>query len=84
MAGEFSFSIALSLSILGFALVARGLETGKYLAAGSIVVALSALSHGIVLLFVFGGVALMLLFWVQPKLDGMRDNTSIVFGVKII
>ena len=84
MAGEFSFSIALSLSILGFALVARGLETGKYLAAGSIVVALSALSHGIVLLFVFGGVALMMLFWIQPKLDGMRDNTSVVFGVKII
>ncbi|MDA0297945.1 MAG: 6-pyruvoyl-tetrahydropterin synthase-related protein [Actinobacteria bacterium] len=84
MAGEFSFSIALSLSILGFALVARGLETGKYLAAGSIVVALSALSHGIVLLFVFGGVALMLLFWVQPKIDGRRDNTSLVFGVKVI
>ena len=84
MAGEFSFSISLSLSILGFALVARGLETGKYLAAGSIVVALSALSHGIVLLFVFGGVALMMLFWIQPKLDGMRDNTSVVFGVKII
>jgi hypothetical protein len=84
MAGEFSFSIALSLSILGFALVARGLETGKYLAAGSIVVALSALSHGIVLLFVFGGVALMMLFWIQPKLDGMRDNTAVVFGVKII
>ena len=84
MAGEFSFSIALSLSILGFALVARGLETGKYLAAGSIVVALSALSHGIVLLFVFGGVALMLLFWIQRKADGIRDNTSIVFGVKVV
>ena len=84
MAGEFSFSIALSLSILGFALVARGLDFGKYLAAGSIVVALSALSHGIVLLFVFGGVALMLLFWIQPKLDGMRDNESVVFGVKVI
>ena len=84
MAGEFSFSIALSLSILGFALVARGLDSGKYLAAGSIVVALSALSHGIVLLFVFGGVALMLLFWIQPKLDGMRDNESVVFGVKVI
>jgi hypothetical protein len=37
-----------------------------------------------VLLFVFGGVALMLLFWIQPKLNGMRDNTSLVFGVKII
>jgi len=84
MAGEFSFSIALSLSILGFALVARGFETGKYLAAGSIVVALSALSHGIVLLFVFGGVALMLLFWIEPKLDGVRDNTSVIFGAKII
>ena len=84
MAGEFSFSIALSLSILGFALVARGLETGKYLAAGSIVVALSALSHGIVLLFVFGGVALMLLFWIPQKIDGRRDNTSLVFGVKVI
>ena len=84
MAGEFSFSIALSLSILGFALVARGLETGKYLATGSIVVALSALSHGIVLLFVFGGVALMLLFWIPQKIDGRRDNTSVVFGVKII
>ncbi len=84
MAGEFSFSIALSLSILGFALVARGLETGKYLAAGSIVVALSALSHGIVLLFVFGGVALMLLFWIPQKIDGRRDNTSLVFGLKVI
>ena len=84
MAGEFSFSIALSLSILGFALVARGLETGKYLASGSIVVALSALSHGIVLLFVFGGVALMLLFWIQSKTDGIRDNASVAFGVKII
>jgi hypothetical protein len=84
MAGEFSFSIALSLSILGFALVARGLDSGKYLAAGSIVVALSALSHGIVLLFVFGGVALMLLFWIQPKVDGMRDNESVIFGVKVI
>jgi hypothetical protein len=84
MAGEFSFSISLSLSILGFALVARGFETGKYLASGSIVVALSALSHGIVLLFVFGGVALMLLFWIQSKTDGIRDNASVAFGVKII
>ena len=84
MAGEFSFSIALSLSILGFALVVRGFETGKYLVAGSIVVALSALSHGIVLLFVFGGVGSMLLFWVQPKIGGRRDNTSTFFGIKII
>ena len=84
MAGEFSFSIALTLGILGFALVARGLETGKYLASGSIVLALAALSHGIVLLFVFVGVALMLLFWVQRGADGLRDNKPLVFGAKII
>ncbi len=84
MAGEFSFSIALSLSILGFALVARGLETGKYLASGSIAVALAALCHGIVLLFVFAGVALMLLFWIQRDENGQRDNTSFVFGLKVI
>ncbi len=84
MAGEFSFSIALTLSILGFALVARGLETGKYMVIGSVVVALAALSHGIVLRFVFGGVALMSLLWVQREADDRRDNASLVFSVKIL
>ena len=26
----------------------------------------------------------MLLFWIQPKLDGIRDSESVVFGVKVI
>ena len=63
MAGEFSFSISLSLAVLAFAFFARGLYTGKYFVTSSVLVALSALSHGIVLLFVFGGVALMLVVW---------------------
>lgn len=63
MAGEFSFSIALSLSILTFGLLIRAFEEhrGKMLTA--IVLALSALSHGIVLLFVFGGVLLLAVVW---------------------
>ncbi|NBS28604.1 MAG: hypothetical protein EBS70_07005, partial [Actinobacteria bacterium] len=63
MAGEFSFSIALALALLAFAYFAEGLRTGKYLVTAATLVALSALSHGIVLLFVFGGVVLMVPIW---------------------
>ncbi len=67
MAGEFSFSISLSLAILGFGLLIRAFDEhrGKMLTA--LVIALSALSHGIVLLFVFGGVVLMALVWFERR-----------------
>ena len=71
MAGEFSFSISLSLAVLAFAFFARGLHTGKYFVTSSVLIALSALSHGIVLLFVFGGVALMLVVWAQREQLGL-------------
>lgn len=63
MAGEFSFSIALSLAVLTFGLLIRAFEEhrGKMLTA--FVLALSALSHGIVLIFVFGGVVLLAAIW---------------------
>ena len=76
MAGEFSFSIALSLAMLGFALLAKGLETGKHRISAAIIISLSALSHGIVLLFVFGGAALMLVVW--------NKRESFQFGTKVI
>jgi hypothetical protein len=76
MAGEFSFSIALSLAMLGFALLAKGLNTGKHRVSAAIIISLSALSHGIVLLFVFGGAALMLVVW--------NKRESLQFGAKVI
>ena len=76
MAGEFSFSIALSLAMLGFALLAKGLDTGKHRVSAAIIISLSALSHGIVLLFVFGGAALMLVVW--------NKRESWQFGAKVI
>ena len=76
MAGEFSFSISLSLAMLGFALLAKGLDTGKHRVSAAIIISLSALSHGIVLLFVFGGAALMLVVW--------NKRESIQFGAKVI
>ena len=65
MAGEFSFSIALSLAILGLGLFARGLETGKHRAITAVVLALAVLSHGIVAIFVLVAVVLMALVWMD-------------------
>jgi hypothetical protein len=61
MAGEFSHSIALAFALLGLGLFSRGLDDGKHRGWAALCIALSALSHGIVLLFVFGGAAVMLL-----------------------
>jgi len=72
MAGEFSFSIALSFAVLGLGLFARGLETGKYRNWTAIVLALAMLSHGIVLIFVVLGALLMWLVWM--------DKTRFVYG----
>ena len=73
MAGEFSFSIALSRAVLGLGLFARGLETGKYRNWTAIVLALAMLSHGIVLIFVVLGALIMWLVWM--------DKTRFIYGL---
>ena len=50
MAGEFSFSIALSLAVLALGLLAAGLRTGKYRVWASVLIAAACVSHGIVLM----------------------------------
>ena len=52
MAGEFSFSIALTLAMLGLGLLAHGLRTGRFRVWAAVVLSLAAVSHGIVLIFV--------------------------------
>ena len=74
MAGEFSHSIALAFSLVGLGLFARGLDDGKHRGWAAVFIALSALSHGIVLIFVFGGAVVMLLM----KLDRQRVKFGIV------
>ena len=59
MAGEFSFSIALSFAMLGLGLFSQGLETGKYRGRTAVILALAVLCHGIVAIFVVIAVALM-------------------------
>ena len=65
MAGEFSFSIALSLAVLGFGLFARGLQTGEHRAKAAIVLALAILCHGIVAIYVAVGLVLMALLYLD-------------------
>jgi len=75
MAGEFSFSIALSLGILGLGLLAHGLEKGKYRSWAAIVISLACLSHGIVLIFVVLGAILLCFVWI--------DRTRFVYGATV-
>jgi hypothetical protein len=68
MAGEFSFSIALSFAMLGLGLFARGLETGKLRGRTAVVLALAVLCHGIVAFpFVVIAVGLMWLIWMDMR-----------------
>ena len=76
MAGEFSFSIALSFAVLGLGLFARGLETGKHRSWTAILLALAMLSHGIVLLFTVGAALLMWLVWV--------DRRRLIYGATVL
>ena len=73
MAGEFSFSIALSLAILGLGLFAHGLQTGKYRGRTAVVISLAMLSHGIVAIFVLLAVFLMWIVWM--------DRTRLLYGL---
>ncbi len=76
MAGEFSFSIALTLAMIGFGLFAHGMHTGERRILTAVVIALAALCHGVVLIFVFIGVALMLLLW--------RDELRLKWGLWVM
>ena len=80
MAGEFSFSIALSFAVLGLGLFARGLENGKYRSWAAIVLALAMLSHGIVLIFVALGALVLWLIW----LDRSRAWYGFTVGVTAV
>ena len=60
MAGEFSFSIAISLMMLGWGLLARGIDEGKYRSWAAVILSLACLSHGIVLIYtIIGALAIV-------------------------
>jgi hypothetical protein len=70
MAGEYSFSIALSLSLVYFGVLARGLRTGRHRALAAGLLALVGLCH--LLPFFFALLATALVFVVKPSLGRLR------------
>ncbi len=68
MAGEFSFSIALSLMMIGLGLLARGIRTGQFRSWAAIVLALAIVCHGIVAIYA----AVAALVIVLVNVDGWR------------
>ncbi len=75
MAGEYSFSIALTLAVLGLGLLANGLRTGKYRVWTAVVLSLAAVSHGIVLIFVAVAAIVLCLVWI--------DRHRLVYAVTV-
>jgi phosphomannomutase len=69
MAGEFCFSIALSLALLFLGLVIRGLETGRHRALAAVVLAGVGVCHILPLLFaVIGAIVLTLMRFDRHRL----------------
>jgi hypothetical protein len=73
MAGEYSFSISLTLAMLGLGLLAHGLRTGRFRVWTAVVLSLAAVSHGIVLIFVAVSAIILCLIWI--------DRLRLVFAV---
>jgi hypothetical protein len=61
LAGEFAFSISLSVAMVYLGVVARGLETGKHRALAAALLALCGLCHLIPAFFALAGTAIWLL-----------------------
>jgi hypothetical protein len=82
MAGEFSFSVSLSLTVLFLGTFARGLETGKWRAGNAVLFAVAALCHGIVAIFGAVGAVLVALLWLGRRGEwGRRFWYAVTVGV---
>jgi hypothetical protein len=61
LAGEFAFSMSLSLALVYLGVVFKGLETGRYRALGAVLLALTGLCHLIPAFFALGCTAIILM-----------------------
>lgn len=76
LAGEFAFSISLSLAVVFVGVVLRGLETGRHRALAAALLALCALSHLIPAIFALVAAGVALLF--RPRTASLRWMAPVV------
>jgi hypothetical protein len=70
LAGEFAFSLSLSVGLVFLGVVARGLSTGRHRALAAALLAITALCHMVPALFVAAG-AVVLVLW-RPSWKRLR------------
>lgn len=70
LAGEFAFSISLTLAVLYLGVVVRGLRTGRYRALAAVLLGLTALCH--VIPAIFAGISTVVLFVVWPSRQRLK------------
>jgi hypothetical protein len=78
LAGEFTFSIALSLALLFLGVVARGLDTGRHRALAGVLLAATGLCHLLPTVFAVVGAAVLL--GLRPGRRGLKFLAA-VFAV---
>ncbi len=71
LAGEFAFSISLSLCVLYLGVVVRGLSTGRHRALAAVLLALTGLCHLIPAFYAIAGTAVIVLLR-RPALSTLR------------
>lgn len=71
MAGEFAFSISITLALFGLGLVANGVRTGRYRARAAMVIALSVLCH-VIPGFFFLVTAAVIIVLLRPRRSSWR------------
>ncbi|MFK8022601.1 MAG: hypothetical protein AB8G26_01450, partial [Ilumatobacter sp.] len=81
MAGEYSFSIALTLSVLGLGLLAHGLRTGRFRVWAAVVLSLACVSHGIVLIFTAFAALVICIVWCVARFELQRVLFTVTTGI---
>jgi hypothetical protein len=82
LAGEFGFSISLSLALIFLGLVARGLETGRYRAWAAVALVATGLCHLLPAIFaVIGAVVLTAMRWDRRSWRWMAPVFAVAAGL---
>jgi uncharacterized membrane protein len=86
LAGEFAFSIALTLAVLYLGVLGRGLEDGKHRGWAAILLALTAVCHPIPFFFALAGTAIwfvLTLGWhhLTPRLAAASAAVAVAVGI---
>lgn len=83
LAGEFAYSISLSLALVFLGVFARGLEQGRHLVWAAVLLALTGLSHLVPTLFAIGSAVLLTLLFFKRRRLRYLLSVGVVSGLLV-